>query len=127
MTSVQESLQKARALISDPDCWCINRLSQIGPSGRMQYCAIGAVQQVAVWGTWAEAHTALAKVAAQRLDEPYHGMFSGKHIAEYNNSHTHAEVLSMFDEAIQSLEAKPLPDCLTAKIMTVPERELEPA
>jgi hypothetical protein len=125
--SVQETLKAARALISEPDYWCVRYLSKLGPRGQMQYCAIGAIQQVAVRSTWEAALDTLSKVAAQRLGVSYSGMIIGAHIAEYNNSHTHAEVLSMFDEAIASLEPKPLPDCLTAKIMTVPERELEPA
>ncbi len=126
MISVLETLQQARALISDPNHWCIKHLSKHGPQGQQQFCAIGAVCHIAVKTTWEDALNALSKVAAQRLGARRSGM-PGEHIAEYNNSHTHAEVLSMFDEAIQSLEPKPLPDCLTAKIMTVPERELEPA
>lgn len=40
-------LRRAREILSDRDSWGTRRLRQEGPGGKVQYCALGALEQAA--------------------------------------------------------------------------------
>lgn len=108
-----EILTKARAAIATPEQWCQN----IRHSG-LAYCALGAIDCAlgdSGYGSAAEKSPATALLAAvlrpeerersiRRLREVFE--VSGRPsnpslVAQFNNSSSHAEVLAIFDRAIE--------------------------
>lgn len=105
MTTLK-ALKSARKKIESPINWIQGEYaknifdSKVGPTGKNAFCfcAIGALCSVTRKGAW----TVVLDPAFSALQstigvEPVH---------EFNDSHTHAEVLAAFDEAIARLEAK---------------------
>ena len=89
-------LKAARKRIEDPERWCQGYLR-----GGDKWCAIGAVYEEAD-----EAESGFAAIcdvlaAHAGLD----GAAEGR-LAEWNDTHTHAEVLALFDRAIATEEGK---------------------
>ncbi len=90
-----EVLVEARKLIALPEHWTQNvfaRTLEGNPTatlslGAVCWCSVGAIYKVSSCHNHG-ALAALKKVARTSL-------------AKYNDNHTHAEVLSMFDRAIQ--------------------------
>lgn len=91
--TVVEVLQKARALISKPENWCQHVFKQRNNTGAMSYCAMGAVNEASRWHP--EIHPAC--VLALRDAGGFSPIMT---IPRYNDTHTHAEVLALFDKAI---------------------------
>lgn len=99
MKSTVEILREARDLISDRDRWCqgVEALTKEGidvdarhPKA-IRWCALGAVWKLPIkHKDWEDAVRVL-----------YAGCGS---LTEFNDSHTHAEVLALFDDAIQRAE-----------------------
>lgn len=145
-----EELIAARAVIEDPDDWCIGSRVKRHETDfyRFQHCALGAIEMaqagikkltdktLAMTGM---PEPNLSAVSVVMLAETIPAGFddgigpnweflpSASKVARYNNVSDHPTVLAWFDRAI-ARSSPPLPDCL-ASMLNVPqmERELEPA
>lgn len=97
-----DTLKKARRLISRPDRWTTGHLAvtktgqptSVHSPTAHRFCALGALLKVA--RDAGEIPTAL------RLLQPL--MKGAINLAVYNNTHSHEEVLILFDETIRRLE-----------------------
>jgi hypothetical protein len=96
----KQTLIAARALIEKPENWTQHRMSanKKGVSVPLDdpeatcFCSIGAISKIA--GTLYLTNTAV-KALSKAMDI---------HPGYYNDTHTHAEVLQMFDLAIEAAE-----------------------
>lgn len=88
-----EILRKAKALIDSPKNWCQRAYKQWREDGSCAYCASGAIMEAGGGGRNITAWTYLKRLCD--------GSPAG-----YNDSHTHAEVMQKFDEAIALAEAE---------------------
>lgn len=91
--STYEVLVKARELIEDPQKWCGH-----GWGNSRRRCAVHALDDVAP----SLAHRALACREVVRLVDPKARGSWGVQLGNFNDSHSHAEVLAAFDRAITS-------------------------
>ena len=95
---VAELLVKAKELIADPERWCQGRVAK-DSLGRPTYpnsgnatawCAFGALERLAP----------TPDVVSSAVD--FLGAFTdGESIGYWNDHHTHAEVMELFDRAIE--------------------------
>jgi hypothetical protein len=97
-----ETLKAARQLISDPAKWTQGAQSRdklghpyaFDTDKAVCWCALGAIERVA--GRYSserfEASTKLRSISPKGL------------VIDFNDTHTHAEVLALFDAAIAELE-----------------------
>jgi hypothetical protein len=90
--SVLETLIKARALIEKPEMWA----GSDSALGLGTNCATTAIGQ-----SYA-AHTAFA--VANSLPTVQQGAFGA--VIDFNDTHSHAEVIAAFDRAIEAERAK---------------------
>lgn len=99
--TVLETLKAAKEKIAEPQHWTVGALSRdrsdfpVSPAScsiACKWCAEGALASVAP----GFAHEAAWKILRDQIDVPLH---------IYNDSHTHTQVLELFDKAIASLEA----------------------
>ncbi len=99
-----ETLRAARQLISDPAKWTQGEMARDADGNGISanndlatcYCSFGAIQFVNKEST---------QIAASRhLDHLCLSKF-GISVDVFNDTHTHAEVLALFDAAIAELEA----------------------
>jgi hypothetical protein len=107
-----EVLQQARALISDPARWTQDAPARNADGQRVEpfkpeavcWCAWGALDR-AVWDTGfvAPGH---GRALAHLIREL--GLQAGQ-LGTFNDTHIHAEVLALFDKAIQRLESAAAP------------------
>lgn len=104
MKPVVQILKDARALIADEKNWTQGALAR-GPSGGVVsykssvavcFCSIGAIERIAKKST----------KALQVVEKFYRILPSGDGLADFNDSHTHAEVLALFDRAIARAESE---------------------
>lgn len=98
MMTVKDDLIAAKALIADAAHWMQDDYSNIrGPDEVMCYCALGACLKVdGLHGGDEEiSPTCLALAKVVKPGEPYW-------VARFNDDHTHAEVLALFDRAIEA-------------------------
>jgi hypothetical protein len=90
--SAQDVLVKARALIEKPENWCQKRFYMIDDAGRaVAWCAVGALEEF-----------------DPRLGCAYEALLAAtgcKCISDFNDAHTHSEVLAAFDRAIAECAA----------------------
>lgn len=101
--NVVEVLEAARNLISDPEHWTIEvcaRDKDYQACGSKdpratEWCAIGAIVRYAV--------DPIIKLIARKFLEDIVG-----DIGSYNDSHTHAEVIAVFDAAITAAKRRNL-------------------
>ena len=112
-------LVAARAAIAAPENWCRNCvLIKDMHTGVESYCAWGAVN-MAVYGS-ASAGSLLDMPSMEQLfwalpddsEGKREGFDARAGVIRYNNTHTHAEVLALFDRAIarqRVLEDRTLP------------------
>lgn len=114
MTSTLETLQKARDLISDPKRWTQGAFARdtlgrdLFDAGEEDFepvcfCSLGALAHVSGLhpdGTLPGEST-LAEVIAKDLGLPPEIGF----VPDFNDTHTHAEVLAAFDAAIEKARA----------------------
>ncbi len=118
--SVVGVLVATRAVISDPDRWCkhVRRLN-----GR--HCALGAFEVALPREYPVDSHPAVAALAeaVRQLDpELYDGSGIAPWIvANFNNQHSHAELMHAFDIAIASEKAKRTLVDIKAKVVLEPE------
>lgn len=92
-------LKAARDLISKPENWC-QEIAAADANGEacdfpkaVQFCALGSIYKV-------------CPEKFRRLSRYLDSLVPSDNIAGYNDTHTHAEVLAVFDKAIANLEAQ---------------------
>ena len=98
-----ETLRAARDLISDPARWTQDELArdadgeEICPTEELAvcYCSFGAIQRFTKENEMTDADNHLQDVCLRLF---------GISVIELNDTHTHAEVLALFDAAIAELE-----------------------
>jgi hypothetical protein len=110
MSDTAEILKAARALISEPEHWTQetyardkdgNKAHVQSPSAYC-FCSSGAVRRACI--EQGEENDEVAGEAVLYLSDMVDGMSdSFNNIVIYNDNHTHAEVLAVFDKAIASL------------------------
>ena len=95
-----ETLKAARQLITDPAKWtqgwlarnALGEHADVDSSSAVCFCSIGALCRVG----------SVAYYGAQRILE--RNISDGLSLGWFNDTHTHAEVLALFDAAIAELE-----------------------
>ena len=95
-----ETLKAARQLISDPAKWtqgwfarnALGELVDVDSSSAVCFCSIGALCRV---------ESAAYSEAKRTLER---NISDGLSLGWFNDTHTHAEVLALFDAAIAELE-----------------------
>lgn len=98
-------LRAARAKIENPENWCQGVYfasasgERVAPWAAERWCATGAVW--AVVGTGAEKYHERGPALHALCDA-----IGGEWQTDYNDTHTHAEVIAMFDRAIEAEERK---------------------
>jgi hypothetical protein len=99
--TTHEILVKARALIEDPRDWCAEGW---GPADRR--CSLHAVYKVVTGREW--------QTEAADMDQPDYvraayalSAVCGFSMGHFNDSHTHAEVMAVWDEAIRRHAPEP--------------------
>ena len=97
-TGVLDTLRAARTLLSDPARWCQNASARRPDGGvsssydkAYSFCALGAVEH-------------LSRADYPAVSDLLDGLTGD--IVEFNDSHTHAEVLDVFDTLIETLESQ---------------------
>jgi|SRR5882672_4547639 len=116
MPDILAILVQARALIARPENWCIKVFNQIKfgayPSytSYVSYCSRGAIFEVLgiknPLGDMKDDNPYCYELI-KHVPDPYPlARDAGDSVAHYNNSHTHAEVLLIFDQAIARLRAE---------------------
>lgn len=97
-----EVLKESRKLIAQPEQWTQGTLArdeqgfatELYDANAVCFCAIGAIEKVNCGNAGYNAHIALTKTVGEEVN-----------FAEYNDTHSHAEVLAVWDETIARLEA----------------------
>src|ERR1700743_869307 len=98
-----EILKDARELIADPSRWTQDSYARdvdgkttdpINPDA-VCWCAVGAIMKV---------KGSVGSVIIQRPLGPLAEYTNGTSLISFNDNHTHAEVLSVFDRSIADLE-----------------------
>jgi hypothetical protein len=98
-----ETLKAARQLISHPAKWTQGEFARDidgDASGVLVarahcFCALGAIEKAYGSCAWTEADDAISRVCRRKF---------GQEVGHFNDTHTHAEVLALFDAAIAELE-----------------------
>lgn len=109
-------LEQARELIADEQHWCQGadardsrgRIVDIGVPRAQAWCALGAIGHICVarnlgGGFQLTALIAVAEEAGIYLEDPVY-----RTVPAYNDTHTHGEVLELFDRTIARLRGKTL-------------------
>jgi hypothetical protein len=116
-------LTEARKLIADPEHWLQGRYAEtaghlpVAPKDpkAVRFCSIGAVVHLLPPDALPEAEVRQLSAAVHELEPDWFSGFvkkdlcaarSDRCIAQYNDSHTHEEVLAVWDHAIAE-EATP--------------------
>ena len=105
-----EILIKARDLIADPARWtqgtaardANQEITEPESEGAVCWCSMGAVMKVEGFANYIRRERAYDELcdAADALDSASAGL------SDYNDTHTHAEVMTMFDTAIATAQAR---------------------
>jgi hypothetical protein len=98
-----ETLKAARQLISDPAKWTQGEFARDGDGDAVPvlnprahcFCALGAIEKTLGNGAWTESNNAISRVCSRKFDQE---------VGHFNDTHTHPEVLALFDAAIAELE-----------------------
>lgn len=108
-------LEKARNLIYHQSRWTKNTMARDANGGDVDdtspratcWCSLGAVNRAAYELTdsysWM-ARDIEASAAKEALRYTLHALHGDDRIAVFNDTHTHAEVLNLFDETINRLK-----------------------
>jgi hypothetical protein len=84
----------AKALINTPEKWCQRRMFDVSSTWQQQACSRGAL--IRIIGI-----NIIAPLANSRLSMSINALTKVMgNVGEYNDSHTHAEVMAMWDKAI---------------------------
>lgn len=133
--SVVQILTEARALIERPENWCQHL--RVNDSGAR--CALGALDGVThimnpEWGRAVERLEVLLTPAERTISHAVlrdFGLFApfsaSSTVAQFNNTHAHAEVLDLFDRAIAAERAKQQGSHLTEQVQSIIDDALEAA
>jgi hypothetical protein len=103
LKAARQTLKAARQLITDPAKWTQNAFARdkngkmISPTnnGAVCFCALGAIRFVTKEPKITVADIFLNAVSNSK---------NGEDLDTFNDTHTHAEVLALFDAAIAELE-----------------------
>lgn len=102
-----ELLMEARELISDPERWCQGHIAEndtgievspLSPDAK-RFCAAGSICNVM------GVRHAFISNAWETLGEAASGLF-GRSVTYVNDDYSHADVLRMFDRAIEIAKAR---------------------
>lgn len=101
---VVEKITKARALIADPLQWCRYAYARdrYGSPAypysieARQWCSLGSLERVT-----RDAPSRILVAGKVILEEALGQLGYGHEVGAFNDSHTHEEVLEMFDKAIE--------------------------
>lgn len=105
-SEVLRTLREARARIADERNWTKYTLEDVGPDGQRRFCALGALLGGARSASSAAGRAMRATPAlARALPSLYRRSAGANAIPRYNNTHTHKDVLALFDRAIAMEEA----------------------
>ena len=108
-----EILKKARAKITLPENWTQKEYARDSEGSGVSikdgvcFCSIGAIQSVAIALDISPIGIHLSIPVVQNwvsAVDTLNVILEGGSIIEFNDTHTHAEVLAMFDAGIASLE-----------------------
>lgn len=94
-----ETLVQAKALIADPKRWIKNDYEELDGNGDRCFCSIGAIAYAANLD-YGPAHQCEASRLLRAVVAPETG-FADRDFACYNDEHTHDEVMTAFDKAIE--------------------------
>jgi len=101
MSEVASRLAEAKALIADQDNWCQNQY-EIDNGYTTQRCALSAISTAygyasdCRWFSFDMLNAIYAFTVANGIS----------HIPDFNDTHTHAEVMAAFDKAIEYERAR---------------------
>lgn len=109
LNSIAATLTAARALIASPENWTIEVMARtvddeyvsIGNALACKFCSMGAIRR-AQWGITADFHHAWDSPAFLYLKNTLIRVHNYNNIPHFNDTHTHAEVIALFDAAIES-------------------------
>jgi hypothetical protein len=97
-----EKLVAARSLIAHPDNWCRGIRKTENGKGGLAYCAYGALDAVTRTNHNIGDDLPMLLLAALPSDyEPSFYKMGAGPVADYNNNKTHADILAVFDRAIE--------------------------
>jgi hypothetical protein len=104
-SDVLSVLTKARALIARPENWCVDFFIEHHGS-TTAYCARGAIFTALNFNEYEYDKSSCedkpyCEELIKALPAPWNKTFM---VADYNNTHTHEEVLAMFDKTIARLK-----------------------
>lgn len=104
---VLRNLIKARAVIADSSNWCVGLRNNPLPDGRVQHCALGALQ--IAFGQFADSQQEVELLAQftppAPSNAPSYEHKANWRVANLNNRMGHAATLEMFDRAIAARRA----------------------
>jgi hypothetical protein len=99
----RQILEQARALLTDPDRWTQRSAARTATGmvcdtksrQAVCWCAVGAIDRYApTLGVWSAGLREMRALILARGEE--------QDLADFNDSHTHAEVLALFAQALAS-------------------------
>lgn len=90
---VHELLVNARELISDPEHWTQGMAERVYRSGGVSYCSLGALTKASTNGYY----------FSQAYIEMTAAIPGIQGIVTFNDTHTHEQVLAIFDKVIKKL------------------------
>lgn len=104
MSNTAEILKKARELIKDPENWTQKACArdkygyevEVDSKEAYCFCTIGAIAKVSGRSTDGDARNVLRDIIG-----------GSRSIANFNDGHTHPQVLDVFDRAIALAERRP--------------------
>lgn len=109
-----EVLVAARKLIEKPENWLRNEVEVRRPDGSDAFCAVGAICKVARAQTPNITFAILDVLAGVMPGAEVH-LLSANVLGKFNDTHSHAEVLALFDRAIESEQQRELTERLLAE------------
>lgn len=101
--TLADDLRAARALIDTEEKWAIGQFSV---ESRQAFCAIGAIRQAVSGGTslGRMSGAKFTRYADARAFIEQQIQEEGHYLATFNDTHSHGEVLALFDRAINAAE-----------------------
>lgn len=111
MPDVLNVLIKAKNLIAKPENWCVSVFNMAGPDG-ISYCSRGAIFDALGFGLydydcWDLDDEPYCSELVKGLPKPLpQTKLANEAVAQYNNTHSHKEIIAMFDTAIERLSAE---------------------
>lgn len=103
MSLIREILVDARKAIEDPEHWTQGACARDAQGNEVDETSRFAASWCAVGATYKALRAARQDMATQLIDALSRACNAS--ISEYNDTHTHEEVLAMFDKAIELVPA----------------------